>query len=92
MDPMYLITINPNDSTYSNTIKCKGDQSTGCKIIEILHIGNYVYNCRIELSKSDEIIHSISEIIPIHISSYYVALKNIEHAYPRNILKSVTVK
>ena len=39
------------------------------------------------------ILKTISEIIPIHLLSYYAALeKDTDPEYPRNLAKSVTVK
>jgi len=90
----YVIIINPNDSTYSDTLTSAREiKARGAKIIGISDIESDVYDFWIELPKSEEISYPISEIIPIQLLSYYAALeKNTDPDYPRNLAKSVTVK
>ena len=89
-----VIIINPNDSTYSDTlISAREIKARGAKIIGISDIESDVYDYWIKIPKSDEISYPISEIIPIQLLSYYAALeKNTDPDYPRNLAKSVTVK
>ena len=90
----FVIIINPNDSTYSDTlISAREIKSRGAKIIGISDVGSDVYDYWIEIPKTDEVSYPISEIIPIQLLSYYAALeKDTDPDYPRNLAKSVTVK
>ena len=91
---VFVIIINPNDSTYADTLTSAREiKARGAKIIGISAIESNVYDFWIELPKSEEIAYPISEIIPIQLLSYYAALeKNTDPDYPRNLAKSVTVK
>ena len=91
---VFVIIINPNDSTYLDTLTSAREiKARGAKIIGISDVESDVYDFWIELPKSDEITYSISEIIPIQLLAYYAALeKNTDPDYPRNLAKSVTVK
>jgi len=91
---VFVIIINPNDSTYSDTlISAREIKSRGAKIIGISDVGSDVYDYWIEIPKTDEVSYPISEIIPIQLLSYYAALeKDTDPDYPRNLAKSVTVK
>jgi glucosamine--fructose-6-phosphate aminotransferase (isomerizing) len=91
---VFVIIINPNDSTYSDMLTSAREiKVRGAKIIGISDIESDVYDFWIELPKSDEIAYPISEIIPIQLLAYYAALeKNTDPDYPRNLAKSVTVK
>jgi glucosamine--fructose-6-phosphate aminotransferase (isomerizing) len=89
-----VIIINPNDSTYLDTLTSANQiKSRGAKIIGISDVPNNTYDYWIELPKSSDLTYIISEIIPIQLLSYYAALeKNTDPDYPRNLAKSVTVK
>jgi glucosamine--fructose-6-phosphate aminotransferase (isomerizing) len=91
---VFVIIINPNDSTYLDTLTSAREIKTrGAKIIGISDIESDVYDFWIELPKSNEIAYPISEIIPIQLLAYYAALeKNTDPDYPRNLAKSVTVR
>jgi glucosamine--fructose-6-phosphate aminotransferase (isomerizing) len=91
---VFVIIINPNDSTYSDTLTSAREiKDRGAKIIGVSDIESDVYNYWIEIPKLDEVLYPISEIVPIQLLSYYVALeKNTDPDYPRNLAKSVTVK
>jgi glucosamine--fructose-6-phosphate aminotransferase (isomerizing) len=91
---VFVIIINPNDSTYSDTLTSAREiKARGAKIIGVSDIESDVYDYWIEIPKIDEILYPISEIIPIQLLSYYAALeKNTDPDYPRNLAKSVTVK
>ena len=89
-----MIIINPNDSTYSDTITSAREiKARGAKIIGVSDIESDLYDYWIEIPKIDQVLYPISEIIPIQLLSYYAALeKETDPDYPRNLAKSVTVK
>jgi len=89
-----VIIINPNDSTYLDTLTSANQiKSRGAKIIGISDVPSNIYDHWIELPKSSDLTYIISEIIPIQLLSYFAALeKNTDPDYPRNLAKSVTVK
>ncbi|AFS82124.1 glutamine--fructose-6-phosphate transaminase (isomerizing) [Candidatus Nitrosopumilus sediminis] len=91
---VFVIIINPNDSTYSDTLTSAREiKARGAKVIGVSDIESDVYDYWIEMPKIDEVLYPISEIIPIQLLSYYAALeKNTDPDYPRNLAKSVTVK
>ena len=91
---VYVIIINPNDSTYSDTLTSAREiKARGAKIIGVSDIESDVYDHWIEIPKLDEVLYPISEIVPIQLLSYYAALtKETDPDYPRNLAKSVTVK
>jgi glucosamine--fructose-6-phosphate aminotransferase (isomerizing) len=91
---VFVIIINPNDSTYSDTLTSAREiKARGAKIIGVSDIESDVYDYWIEMPKIDEVLYPISEIIPIQLLSYYAALeKDTDPDYPRNLAKSVTVK
>ena len=91
---VFVIIINPNDSTYSDTLTSAREiKARGAKIIGVSDIESNVYDYWIEMPKIDQVLYPISEIIPIQFLSYYAALeKDTDPDYPRNLAKSVTVK
>ncbi len=91
---VFAIIINPNDSTYSDTLTSAREiKARGAKIIGVSDIESNVYDYWIEMPKIDQVLYPISEIIPIQFLSYYAALeKDTDPDYPRNLAKSVTVK
>ena len=91
---VFVIIINPNDSTYSDTLTSAREiKARGAKIIGVSDIESDVYDHWIEIPKIDEVLYPISEMIPIQLLSYYAALaKETDPDYPRNLAKSVTVK
>ena len=93
-DKVFVIIINPNDSTYSDTLTSAREiKARGAKIIGVSDIESDVYDYWIQVPKIDEVLYPISEIIPIQLLSYYAALeKDTDPDYPRNLAKSVTVK
>ena len=93
-ESVFVLIINPNDSTYSDTLTSAREiKARGAKIIGISDIESDVYDYWIEISKVEESMYPISEIIPIQLLSYYAALeKDTDPDYPRNLAKSVTVK
>ena len=91
---VYVIIINPNDSTYSDTMNSANEiKARGAKIIGISDKESDIYDYWIEIPPVDEILYPIIEIIPIQLLAYYTALeKKTNPDYPRNLAKSVTVK
>ena len=91
---VYVIIINPNDSTYSDTMNSANEiKARGAKIIGISDKESDIYDYWIEIPPVDEILYPIIEIIPIQLLAYYTALeKKTDPDYPRNLAKSVTVK
>ena len=91
---VFVIIINPDDSTYSDTINSANEiKARGAKIIGISDRNNDVYDYWIEVPKTEEVFYPLIEIIPIQLLAYYAALeKNTDPDYPRNLAKSVTVK
>ena len=91
---VYVIIINPNDSTYSDTINSANEiKARGAKIIGISDKESDIYDYWIEIPTIDETLYPIIEIIPIQLLAYYTALeKKTNPDYPRNLAKSVTVK
>ncbi|MBT4675514.1 MAG: glutamine--fructose-6-phosphate transaminase (isomerizing) [Thaumarchaeota archaeon] len=91
---VFVIIINPNDSTYTDTLTSAREiKARGAKIIGVSDIESDVYDYWMEIPKINEILYPISEIIPIQLLAYYSALeKDTDPDYPRNLAKSVTVK
>ncbi|MBS3926984.1 MAG: glutamine--fructose-6-phosphate transaminase (isomerizing) [Nitrosarchaeum sp.] len=91
---VFVIIINPNDSTYSDTLTSAREiKARGAKIIGISDVKSNVYDYHIEIPETDELSYPISEIIAIQMLSYYAAIeKDTDPDYPRNLAKSVTVK
>ncbi|MFQ5476479.1 MAG: glutamine--fructose-6-phosphate transaminase (isomerizing), partial [Nitrosopumilus sp.] len=73
---VFVIIINPNDSTYSDTLTSAREiKARGAKIIGVSDIESDVYDYWIEMPKIDEVLYPISEIIPIQLLTYYAALE-----------------
>ena len=91
---VYVIIINPSDSTYNDTLNSANEiKARGAKIIGISDKKSDVYDHWIEIPSVDEALYPIIEIIPIQLLAYYSALeKKTDPDYPRNLAKSVTVK
>jgi len=91
---VFVIIINPSDSTYSDTLTSAREiKARGAKIIGVSDVESNVYDYWLKIPKINEVLYPISEIIPIQLLSYYAALeKDTDPDYPRNLAKSVTVK
>ena len=91
---VFVIIINPNDSTYQDTLTSAREiKARGAKIIGISDVSSNAYDYLVKIPESDELTYPISETIPIQLLSYYCALeKETDPDYPRNLAKSVTVK
>ncbi len=91
---VYVLIINPDDATYTDTLTSAREiKARGAKIIGISDKNSDVYDKWIEIPSIEESMYPLIEIIPIQLLSYYAALeKNTDPDYPRNLAKSVTVK
>ena len=91
---VFVIIINPTDSTYGDTMNSANEiKARGAKIIGISNKNDSVYDYWIEIPEMDDSSYPLVEIIPIQLLSYYAALeKNTDPDYPRNLAKSVTVE
>tara|TARA_Y100000590_G_scaffold30099_1_gene33441 strand:+ start:226 stop:1980 length:1755 start_codon:yes stop_codon:yes gene_type:complete len=91
---VFVIIINPDDSTFQETLNSANEIKTrGAKIIGISNKNNSVYDYWIEIPEIDEVLYPLIEIIPIQLLAYFAALeKDTDPDYPRNLAKSVTVK
>jgi glucosamine--fructose-6-phosphate aminotransferase (isomerizing) len=91
---VFVIILNPNDSTYNDTLTSAREiKARGAKIIGVSDVKSDVYDYWIEIPKSNESSYPLLEIIPIQLLAYYFALeKDNNPDYPRNLAKSVTVK
>ena len=91
---VFVIIINPEDSTYQDTLTSAREiKARGAKIIGISNKNSDAYDYWIEIPKTSDLAYPISETIPIQLLSYYAAIeKNTDPDYPRNLAKSVTVK
>lgn len=94
---VFVILLHPNDNTYKDMeISGKQVKCRGAKLIGISDLPNDLYDYWIELpnnSSQNEIEYIISEIIPMQLFAYFIALaKNNDPDYPRNLAKSCTVK
>ena len=91
---VYVIIINPNDSTYNDTLNSANEiKARGAKIIGISDKESDVYDHWVKIPSIDESLYPMIEIVPIQLLAYYSALeKDTDPDYPRNLAKSVTVK
>lgn len=91
---VFVIIINPEDSTYQDTLTSAREiKARGAKIIGISDKNSDAYDFWVKIPKTSELTYPISETIPIQLLSYYAALeKETDPDYPRNLAKSVTVK
>ena len=91
---VYVLIINPDDSTYNDTLNSANEiKARGAKIIGISDKKSDVYDYWIEIPSIDAALYSMIEIIPIQLVAYYAASeKDTAPDYPRNLAKSVTVK
>jgi glucosamine--fructose-6-phosphate aminotransferase (isomerizing) len=90
----YVIIINPNDSTYNDTLTSAREiKARGAKVIGISDKPSDAYDFWIEIPAINEALYPFIEIVPIQLLAYYAALeKDADPDYPRNLAKSVTVK
>ncbi len=91
-----VIILNPNDSTYTDTVSnAHVIKSRGAILIGISDKSkddDKLYDHFINIPSVREQLLPLIEIIPLQILAYYLALSNnIDPDYPRNLAKSVTV-
>ncbi len=91
---VYVIIINPDDSTYADTLTSAREiKARGAKIIGISDKNSDVYDHWIQIPAVGQSMYPIVEIVPVQLLSYYSALeKDRDPDYPRNLAKSVTVR
>ena len=91
---VYVVILNPDDSTYNDTLTSANEiKARGAKIIGISDKKSDIYDHWIEIPKVDESLYPLIEIVPIQLLAYYCALeKDADPDYPRNMAKSVTVR
>ncbi len=93
-ESVFVIILNPNDSTYQDTLtSARQIKARGAKIIGISDKQSDVYDYWIKVPEITESMYPLIEVIPIQLLAYYAALeKDTDPDYPRNLAKSVTVK
>lgn len=91
---VYVVILNPDDSTYNDTLTSANEiRARGAKIIGISDKKSDIYDHWIEIPKVGEALYPLIEIVPIQLLAYYCALeKDADPDYPRNLAKSVTVR
>ncbi len=91
---VYVIIINPDDSTYQDTINSAREiRARNARIIGISDKNSDVYDHWIRIPKIGESMYPITEIIPVQMLAYYLAIKkDTDPDHPRNLAKSVTVR
>ncbi|MDX1596255.1 MAG: glutamine--fructose-6-phosphate transaminase (isomerizing) [Nitrosopumilaceae archaeon] len=91
---VFVIIINPEDSTYNDTLTSAREiKARGAKVIGISNKQSDVYDYWIQIPTGDTNTYPITEIIAIQLLSYFAAIeKDTDPDYPRNLAKSVTVK
>jgi len=89
-----VIMINPDDSTYRDTLAGAHEiKARGGKIIGISNKLNEIYDRWIQIPSINEMLFPIVECVPLQLLAYYTAVeRNANPDYPRNLAKCVTVK
>ena len=90
----YVLIINPNDSTYNDTLTSAREiKARGAKIIGISDMPSDVYDYWLDIPSVSESLYPLVEIVPIQLLAYHSAVdRDFDPDYPRNLAKSVTVK
>lgn len=91
---VFVIVINPNDSTYDDTLTSAREiKARGARIIGVSDRQSDIYDHWIRIPKAEEKMYPLLEVVPMQLLAYYVALeKETDPDYPRNLAKSVTVR
>ncbi|MFN2433778.1 MAG: glutamine--fructose-6-phosphate transaminase (isomerizing) [Nitrososphaeraceae archaeon] len=89
-----VIVINPNDSTYVDTLSnIHTIKSRGAKIVGISNKKHEIYDYHIIIPTISDFLYPLIEVIPLQLLAYYLSIyNNANPDYPRNLAKSVTVK
>lgn len=91
---VFVIVINPDDTTREDMLTSAREiKSRGAKIIGVSDVRSDVYDHWIEIPAGPESEYPMTEIVPIQLLAYYLALaRDRDPDYPRNLAKSVTVR
>lgn len=92
---VYVIVINPGDSTFDDMVTgAREIRARGARIIGVSDSDSDVYDHWMRIpSMADESLYPVVEIIPLQLLAYYLALeRDTDPDHPRNLAKSVTVK
>ena len=92
---VYVIVVNPGDSTYDDMITgAREIKARGASIIGVSDRPSDVYDHWIKIPRMDDAdAYPVTEIVPLQLLSYYLALeRDTDPDPPRNLAKSVTVK
>jgi glutamine---fructose-6-phosphate transaminase (isomerizing) len=92
---VYVIAINPTDSTYVDMLASTHEvKARGARIIGVSDQPSPdMYDEWVWLPKVDPPSYPLVEVVPFQLLAYYLAVeRNADPDYPRNLAKSVTVK
>lgn len=92
---VYVIVINPGDSTFDDMVTgAREIRARGAKIIGVSDKDSDVYDHWVRIPRmDDEAAYPAVEIVPLQLLAYYLALeRDTDPDHPRNLAKSVTVK
>lgn len=93
-DNVYAIILNPQDSTYNDTLTSAREiKARNAKIIGVSDVNSDVYDHWIRIPRMHEHMYPMLEVVAMQLLAYYAALeKDTNPDYPRNLAKSVTVR
>lgn len=92
---VYVIVINPGDSTFDDMVMgAREIKARGARIVGVSDSDSDVYDHWVRIPRmADESAYPVVEIIPLQLLAYYLALeRDTDPDHPRNLAKSVTVK
>ncbi len=91
---VYVIVLNPSDSTHLDTLSSAHEiKARKAKVIGISDKQSDIYDHWIRIPHVAEPLSPFLEIVPIQLLAYFAAIeKDADPDYPRNLAKSVTVK
>ena len=92
---VYVVVINPGDSTFDDMVTgAREIRARGAKIIGVSDKDSDVYDHWVRIPRmADESAYPAVEIVPLQLLAYYLALeRDTDPDHPRNLAKSVTVK
>ena len=90
----HVLVINPDDESYVDNISTVNEiKSRNAKVIGLSNKFDPNYDYWIQIPTSHKNLYPLTEIIPLQLIAYYLALeRGIDPDYPKNLAKSVTVK